>query len=178
MLASLQNIRRYIVARPNQPPKFRTLIADLNAYERYPCTPQPDALLIDLLSLSRDIASCRTRQDIQDLIAGPLARYFQFNEIMICLDNADHPTHTNYAYIVKPETTRHPDFARGQKLKYFINDGIHNVIGAAEGPLVMDMDELVEKANRPFYIDFWYSNGMRELIGFPVRLNGQPVGAA
>lgn len=132
----------------------------------------------ELLSLSQQIVSCRTRLDVQNLVAGPLARYFQFNEIMICLNNADNLTHTNYAYIVKPETMRHPDFTRGQKLKYFINDGIHNIIADSPGPLVMDMDDLIEKENKPFYIDFWYKNRIRELIGFPVRINGQPVGAA
>lgn len=131
-----------------------------------------------LLSLSKDITSCRTRKDIQQIVSDRLGKYFRFNEIMICLDNSDNLTHTNYIHTITEQTMRHPDFAKGVAMKYYINDGIYNVFQQSEEPVIFDMYELMRRPNRPYYVDFFYELDVNQLIGFPVRVNNKSFGAA
>ena len=130
-----------------------------------------------LLVTLQDITSCRTREDVQDIVSRRLAKYFQFNEVMVCLNNSDNLTHNCYIHTVSPETRSHPDFARGSVMKYFINDGIFNIIEESEEPVIFDMEELVRREDKPFYVDFWYDNKVKEMIGFPLRMSNVCIGA-
>lgn len=131
-----------------------------------------------LLSLSQDIVSCRTKDDVERIVKMRLVEFFQFNEIMICMNNNDNLTHTCYIHTVSKETMNHPDFTKGANLKYFINDGIFNVIENSKGPVVFDMEELVSRSNKPFYVEFWNQLNVKEMIGFPLRMNGKCIGGA
>lgn len=131
-----------------------------------------------LLALSSDITSCRTYEDVQDIISKKLTKYFHFEEVMICLNNSDNLTHKCYAHNVTRETMNHPDFVRGAMMKYFINDGVFNVLEDSTGPVIFDMDELVSRQNKPFYIDFWRQLNVKEIIGFPIRMNNECIGGA
>jgi formate hydrogenlyase transcriptional activator len=131
-----------------------------------------------LLSLSSDIASCRTKEDVENIVKMRLVEFFQFNEIMICLNNDDNITHTCYIHSVSKESMSHPDFARGANLKYFINDGIFNIIEESKVPVIFDMEELVSRTNKPFYINFWNQLNAKEIIGFPLRMNDKCIGGA
>lgn len=130
-----------------------------------------------LLQLSNDITACRTKQDIQQIVSDRLSKYFRFNEIMICLDNPDQLTHTNYIHTITHTTMSHPDFARGAAMKYYINDGIYNVIQQAKEPAIFDMHALMQREGRPYYVDFFFELNVNQLIGFPVRMNNKSFGA-
>ncbi|HEY4325106.1 MAG TPA: sigma 54-interacting transcriptional regulator [Mucilaginibacter sp.] len=130
-----------------------------------------------LLLLSKDITSCRTKSDIQQIVSERLGRYFQFNEIMLCLDNADGETHTNYIHTITQQTMSHPDFLKGVAMKYYIKDGIYNVIQESAGSAIFDMFELMRREKRPYYVDFFYDNLVRQLIGFPIRVKNESFGA-
>jgi transcriptional regulator with GAF, ATPase, and Fis domain len=131
-----------------------------------------------LLALSKEISSCHTKEEVQHLLTKKLSVYFRFNEVMVCLTNADGLTHTCYLHTVSPETMRHPDFARGAAMKYFVNDGVFNVIEEKDEPVLFDMDQLASRVNKPHYVDFWINHvHVREMIGFALRRNGQPMGS-
>ncbi len=130
-----------------------------------------------LLLLSKDITSCRTKSDIQQIVSERLGKYFQFNEIMLCLDNEDKETHTNYIHTITQQTMCHPDFMKGAAMKYYIRDGIYDAIQQAEGPAIFDMFELMRREDRPYYVDFFYDNHVRQLIGFPVKVSNKSFGA-
>lgn len=129
-----------------------------------------------LLALSNNITSCHRWQDVQQLITGQLAPYFLHQEMMICLNNTDQLTHSCYIHSVSQTTMSHPDFARGATMKYFINDGVFNVIESAGEAVVFDMEALLDMEEKPFYIDFWYELGIQEIIGFPLRVNNESIG--
>lgn len=129
-----------------------------------------------LLSLSKKITSCRNIKDVHEIVVNKLAPYFLNNELMICLNNEDNLTHSCVVGSVTDETKNHPDFSRGATMKYFINDGVFNVIEEAVGPVIFDMQELKSRINRPFYVDFWNELNVAEIIGFPVRVNNKCIG--
>src|SRR5262249_39721645 len=76
------------------------------------------------------------------------------------------------------ETMNHPDFTRGAGAKFFNNDGIFNIIEDSTEPIIFDMDELVKRKSKPWYVDFWHQLNVKELIGFPIRMNNEAIGAA
>ncbi|MDF2191626.1 sigma 54-interacting transcriptional regulator [Paraflavitalea sp. CAU 1676] len=131
-----------------------------------------------LLSLSRDITSCRTLADVQTIVSNRLASLLRNTEIMVCLNDDNKLTHRCYVHTVSPETMSHPDFARGSAMDYFINDGIYNIIETSVEPVFFDMCELVSRTNKPFYVDFWASLQIVELIGIPLYLNNECIGGA
>jgi len=131
-----------------------------------------------LLCLSNDITSCRTYQDIQNIVSNNLPKYFQLNEILICLNSSDSLTHKIYSADLSQETMNHPSFGKIATMNYFINDGVVNVIQNSLEPVIFDMDELISRQNRPFYIDFFYDLKVKELIGFPMRVNNESIGGA
>ena len=150
-------------------------IANIRAYEEMSISENEKSLLI---SLSRDITSCRTKEDVQQILSTRLAKYFQYTDIMVCLNNSDEITHQAYIYNVNEETINHPDFTSNGSRKFFINDGIFNVIEDSYEPVVFDMEELVSRSNKPFYVDFWHSQNVKEIIGFPLRMNNECIGGA
>jgi len=131
-----------------------------------------------LLSLSGDITSCCTYKDIQDIVTTRIEKYFQFNEVMICLNNPDNLTHRCYIHTITQETMKHGDFVRAATMNFFINDGIFNVIEESTEPVIFDMDELVSRKNKPFYVDCFYELSVKEIIGFPLRMNNESFGIA
>lgn len=150
-------------------------VANINAYETISKSENEKSLLI---SLSRDITSCQTEEDVQRILSTKLVKYFQDTDIMVCLNNSDNITHQAFIYNVSKETINHPDFASGSTMKYFINDGIFNVIEDSDQPVTFDIDELVTRTSKPFYVDFWHSLKVEEIIGFPIRMNNKCIGAA
>lgn len=131
-----------------------------------------------LLALSNNITSCRTYQDIQNIVSNILPKYFQFNDILICLNSPDNLTHKIYSANLSRDTMNHPQFEKIATMNYFINDGVVNVIQDSAEPVVFDMDELINRENRPFYIDFCHELHVKELIGFPMRVNDECIGGA
>ncbi|PZF71042.1 hypothetical protein DN068_20295 [Taibaiella soli] len=96
---------------------------------------------------------------------------------MICLDNSDNLTHTNYIHTITDETMHHPDFARGAAMKYHIKDGIYDTIQQSQEPVIFDMYDLMRRRERPYYVDFFYDLNVNQLIGFAVRINNKSFGA-
>lgn len=131
-----------------------------------------------LLSLSRDITSCRTKEDVQDIVANKLARFFQHNDITISLNEPDNLTHKVYIHAISRETRRHFELSKDQVTRSPINDGIFDELESSIGPVLFDMDELIRRSNKPPYIDFWYQRGARELVGFVLRVNNESIGGA
>lgn len=150
-------------------------VANINAYETISKSENEKSLLI---SLSRDITSCQTKEDVQQILSTKLVKYFQDADMMVCLNNSDNITHQAFIYNVSKDTINHPDFASGSTMKYFINDGIFNVIEDSDQPVIFDIDELVNRGSKPFYVDFWHSLKVKEIIGFPIRMNNKCIGAA
>jgi transcriptional regulator with GAF, ATPase, and Fis domain len=148
----------------------------MSAHNNHTATAETDEQPL-LLSLSKDITSCRSREDVQRIASNRLAKYLQFTEMMVCLNSADNLTHSAYIHTVSEKTMSHPDFARGASMKYFVNDGIFNIIEGSEDPVIFEMEELVGRINKPFYVDFWHQNDVKEIIGFPIRTNNECVGA-
>ena len=131
-----------------------------------------------LLSLAKDITSCRTYKDVQELVLTKLSKYFQFNEILICLNTRDNLTYSCYMHMVEQETENHPEFSRVIGPRYFVNDGLYNVIQESKEPMILDMDELMMNPNIPAHIKFWHELNVKEVIVFPLQTSNGNIGVA
>jgi transcriptional regulator with GAF, ATPase, and Fis domain len=46
----------------------------------------------------------------------------------------------------------------------------------SDTPVTYDLDELMSRNYVPGYVDFFYKNGIREMVGFPIRVNNETIG--
>ncbi|MGC4038472.1 MAG: sigma 54-interacting transcriptional regulator [Chitinophagaceae bacterium] len=129
-----------------------------------------------LLSLGKDIALCRSKDDIRKVIVNKLLPYFKRQDMMVCMNNGDNLTHRCYIDVVCEQTKNAEGFVSGSEMDFFINDGVFDVIENAEGPSVFDMDDLILRTNKPYYIDFWYALNVKEIVAFPLWLNKESIG--
>jgi formate hydrogenlyase transcriptional activator len=130
-----------------------------------------------LLSISNEMTSVRTKADLYNVINDKLCNISLFGELVIGLINEDKVTRS--AYIFRSASAgrfhEHPGFDRAVVEKYPIADGIMEVVMRAGSHIVMDMDKLMERADKPSYIPFWHSYGMREMVGLPLRAGHEDI---
>lgn len=131
-----------------------------------------------LLSLGKDITSCRNKNDFLDVVHGIFRKFFPFKELVISLVNPDKKTHSAYLYNLTENSKSHRDYMARAKEKYVIEDGVYDTVLLSEGrALVLDMDELMKDPDRPPYITFFYENNIREGVALPIRQNDESIGA-
>ena len=131
-----------------------------------------------LLSLGKDITSCRNKNDFLNVVHDIFRKFFPFKELTISLINPDKKTHSAYLYNLTEDSKSHKDYAARAKQKYVIEDGVYDAVLLSKGKaLVLDMDEWMKNPFRPPYITFFYENGIREAVVLPIRLNNESIGA-
>jgi transcriptional regulator with GAF, ATPase, and Fis domain len=129
-----------------------------------------------LLSLSRDITSSRSKEAILDLIKNKLGTVFQYNAVTVSLLHPNKINHGAYLYTLPEEMMKHPELSKRAADKYVVDDGVYDVLLASSVPVTYDLDELMQRENVPGYVDFFYKNGIREMVAFPIRLDDETVG--
>jgi transcriptional regulator with GAF, ATPase, and Fis domain len=129
-----------------------------------------------LLSLSKDITSCQSKEAILDLINNKLGAIFQYNAVTVSLVHPNKINHGAYLYTLPEEMLSHPELAARAAEKYIVNDGVYDVLLKSSTPVTYDLEELMKRKIVPGYVDFFYKNGIREMVAFPIRIDGETVG--
>jgi formate hydrogenlyase transcriptional activator len=131
-----------------------------------------------LLSISNDMTSVRTKNDLYEIVNTKLCNISLFGELVISLINEDKITRSAYIYrSMTPGLFHdHPGFEQASIEKYPIKDGIMDVALQSGSHLILDMDELIKRENGPSYVPFWHSYGMREMVGLPLRAGNEDIG--
>src|SRR5262245_40629292 len=80
-----------------------------------------------LLSLSKDITSCRSREDVRQLLSTMLSKHFRHQDLMVSLNEPDNLTYRICVLHATEEAKQRFKSVDGEELKFFMNDGIFNV---------------------------------------------------
>jgi formate hydrogenlyase transcriptional activator len=131
-----------------------------------------------LLSISNDMTSVRTKDDLYEIVNKKLFNISLFGELVISLINEDKITRSAYIYrsLTPGLFHEHPGFEQASVEKFPIKDGVMDAALQSGYHLILDMDELIKRENAPSYVPFWYSYGMREMIGLPLRAGNEDIG--
>jgi formate hydrogenlyase transcriptional activator len=121
-----------------------------------------------LLSISNDMTSVRTKEDLYQVIDRRIDSFDIRGELLISVVNDD-PENCS-AYIYRPVAgSRHHeqlDFPHQNK-------GTPPLSGSC---VIYDLDELMQRPDPSPTLQFWHERGMQELIGFPLTAANENVG--
>jgi formate hydrogenlyase transcriptional activator len=121
-----------------------------------------------LLSISNDMTSVRTKEDLYQVIDRRIDSFDIRGELLISVVNEDRENCS--AYIYRPVAgSRHH-----QQLDFpHQNKDIPPLSGSC---IIYDLDELMQRPEPSPTLQFWHERGMQELIGFPLTAANENVG--
>ncbi|WP_229216449.1 sigma 54-interacting transcriptional regulator [Dyadobacter sp. 3J3] len=130
-----------------------------------------------LLSVGNNIASARSRSDLQHIVSKQVLDLFSANFYTFCLLNEDGNTHTPFLHSHDGEI---PQAGHGvnpviQDL-HKVNDGIFDLAMQAESPLIFPIKELLHLKEIPRYVNHWAKAGIRELMVIKILNANEPKG--
>ena len=116
-----------------------------------------------LLSLSIDIASARTIDDLMTLIRLKLKKLLRFTNTGMSLLNRENMTCTPLMKDPQSTAKNHPDYARATLSTYSFFDGVFEKAFASEKPVVFSLKDLGKQDNPPLYVKVSYESGLKLL---------------
>ena len=115
-----------------------------------------------LLSLSVDVASARTTDDLMLTVRLKLKQLLAFTNTGMTF--ADKEKMTCTPVLADPTSTAsgHPEYESAYKQVYSIYDGLgFEQAFASEKPVVFDLEDLVKQENMPLYVTIPYESGLK-----------------
>jgi formate hydrogenlyase transcriptional activator len=129
-----------------------------------------------LLSISNDLASTRTKDDLLDVLLERLKAVVPFDDILITMYNRDKHSHYVWAHRYHSLRRIHIAFDDYIVAEFPADDGILDVIQNSQDPVVFNIDEMVEGGGAPDYIKYYQENGLAQLVGVMMRSTDGDIG--
>jgi len=129
-----------------------------------------------LLSISNDLASTRTKEDLLDVLLERLKALVPFDDILITIYNTEKHSHYVWAHRYHSYRRIHPAFDEYIVAEYPSDDGVLNVIQQHREPVIFNIDEMVDSGLAPDYIKYYQENGLAQLVGVMMRSTVLEVG--
>ncbi|MCW3106353.1 MAG: family ATPase [Segetibacter sp.] len=123
-----------------------------------------------LLSVSKELAAVRTKEDLLRVINIKLTELFAVEEFVVQLVNEDRKTHSTYLNNVD-------DTKDILSQKYMINDGVLNRILDSDNPVLMNVTDFPGQSETTVYAKFGKNQGDRLLVGTALKSGENNVGA-
>jgi formate hydrogenlyase transcriptional activator len=132
-----------------------------------------------LLSISNDMTSVRTREDLHQVIDRRIDSFDIQGELLISVINEDQLTCSSYIYRPAPGSKHHEqtDFPHKSTIKHLLTEAVIARVIHSDTCVIYDVDELMQHPHPSYMARFWHGRGIRELIGFPLKAANENVGA-
>jgi formate hydrogenlyase transcriptional activator len=117
-----------------------------------------------LLSLSTDVASVRTIEDLMTTIRLKLKQLLGFTNTGMTFANKEKMTCT--PVLADPDSTAssHPEYIRSYSHVYSIYDGLgFEQAFASDKPVIFNLEDLAKKENMPLYVTIPYESGLKKM---------------
>ena len=147
-----------------------------------PTLQSPDDLVDDptisqvLLSISNDLASARTKDDLLDVLVDKLKAVVPFDDIQITLYNEEKDIHVIWAHRYYSSRVAHQDFDYYIEKEHPVADGVLNVLHQSQDPIVFDIEGIAQTDWSPNYMKYYQENGLAHLVGVIMRNTTTEVG--
>lgn len=130
-----------------------------------------------LLSLSNEIASLKSRDDLFTHINARIKEIFAVNGFGIVKIDEGGRTHSAFMMDLGLDEVYRADFERVVQLAYSVEDSVFQCIASSDEPVALDVEQLAREADPAEYVKFWKKAGLSRLIGLPLRTGGETIGA-
>ena len=129
-----------------------------------------------LLSISNDIASARTKDDLIEVLLQRMKTLVPFDDILLTLYNEQKKAHYIWAHRYYDERREHFQFDFYIMSEFPENDNVLDVIQRHDGPVVFDIAAMVESGKAPGYMQYYHENGLASFVGVAMRSKAGIVG--
>jgi formate hydrogenlyase transcriptional activator len=129
-----------------------------------------------LLSLSNEMASVRSKEDLARIITLKLKDLFRIRDYTILIINEDEKTWSHFVYDKDRSFKDLPEFEDYMNRKYPIEDGLFDRAISSNPYYLFDIYEILEWESAPFYIPYWKSVGVDYAVGIPLRIGNENIG--
>ena len=129
-----------------------------------------------LLSLSNEIATVRTKNDLLQVLNIKLKELFPISGFGITLLNEDGQTHSPFIVDSDDHIRNDIDFKKVTGLKYSVEDGVYNTIVNQSEPVLLNVDEVVPTVETAAYVAFWKKLNVKLVIGNALAVAGRNIG--
>lgn len=155
-------------------PQLSTVVANILIHEELRKKDQEKSFL---LTISRDMTMVRTREDLYHVIDRHIDSFAIEADLLIGRVNEDKKTCS--AYLYRPagghRHQEHPEFPHhiGKRLEH----ELISMVMKTDTCNITDLDEYLQRTGASATIRFWYNQGIKELIGFPLTAANEIVAA-
>lgn len=124
-----------------------------------------------LLDFSNDIATVRTREELNSAVCASLRKLNEHGGFVIRRINEDNTSMSPYIY--DATKTQHREILNVlEKARYPLNDGLQNRVLNSSIPLLFNIDREIQRGITSAYLQHWKAMGFKDIVGIRLR-NGE-----
>lgn len=129
-----------------------------------------------LLSVSRELASIRDKEDLLPILKKQLERLSFYSDLVIT--KVDDNMKTFSAFLINEDSNRllHPGYREMANARHIFPDGVYEVALYSESPVVYNLHEVASLPDACSYVKFVYENGTVEMVGISLRDRNKEIG--
>lgn len=156
-------------------------VSNIIANEELEKNEREKALLLSekslLLSFSSDISSVRVKEEVSRIVSKRLHEIMFYDEFVIALMNNEGNLHYPYLHAFASQSMQNADYSKMASEYFPVHDGFYNRVIEMSEPQIFDLSILIGTGFAPQYLQFDYDNGIREILGIPLREGNKTLGA-
>ena len=157
-------------------PQLSTVVANILIHEELQKKDQEKSFL---LTISRDMTMVRTKEDLYQVIDRHIDSFAIEADLLIGHVNEDKKTCSTYLY--RPagghRHHEHSEFPHHIGKRYQLDHELIARVMNTDTCNIIDLDDHIQRSGVSTTIRFWYRQGIKELIGFPLTAANEIVAA-
>ncbi|MET0636862.1 MAG: sigma 54-interacting transcriptional regulator [Chitinophagaceae bacterium] len=130
-----------------------------------------------LLTLSNEFAAIKTRKDFFNAINDVIKQTFGVTEFGIAYINDDDRTYSAFLLDLDDYISSLRDFEPITSARYDVKDSLFGMVIKGEDPVLLVVDDILDKPGMPAYVDFWKTAGVKQVLSTPLRTGGHAIGS-
>jgi formate hydrogenlyase transcriptional activator len=129
-----------------------------------------------LLALSQDIAAIRDKNDLFKVVSTKIRTLLSSEVFIINLIDAATRTHSVFFVDHEEIALQYPEYQVIRTQAAPVEDGVFNLVIAAEGPVTIDIPNIMATGKAPNYVQMWHKMGRRQMVAMALNRGGEHVG--
>jgi transcriptional regulator with GAF, ATPase, and Fis domain len=129
-----------------------------------------------LLSLSKDIAALRNRDDLFQRVNPTIKEILSYKKLGIAHISEDRKHHSAFMMDLGDAVKYHLDFINITTQMFDVNDQVFSSIMNSVEPVILDVNALAQIPGIPAYVHFWKEVKFKYLLCVALRVGGNEIG--
>ena len=128
-----------------------------------------------LLSISREIAALRYRDDLLKVVNKQFKTLFSIENFGLLQINDDN-TYSTFSLDLNEEIASQPEYEEVTSTRNSVSDKVFTRMMDSNDPVIFDVNELAKDPDMPRFVRFWKQLGLQRVLGSALRAGGKNIG--